>query len=185
MRPIAPLGIVPWDYNDIYDQLRLTADLVGKQAEAEDWIQAYEGKVRNVRRAVASYFGRTETIAAIRFVQGQLRVYGARNMGHELYRSLGLTPPDRIRSQLKNATFVWEAITAEQLPDYASADRLFLLTFTNDVEFVKQVEESSLWKNLPAVKNGRVYTIPEEIWFTYDPLSIDRQLDDAISLLSK
>jgi len=76
-------------------------------------------------------------------------------------------------------------ISLEKLPEYASADRLFVVKFDNDPDFLKQVENSSLWNNLPAVKNNKVYVVNDSLWFSLDVMSFDQQLDDAVKLLAK
>lgn len=91
------------------------------------------------------------------------------------------------RIALKRGVFVTcgLSISLEKLPEYASADRLFLVTFDNDPDFVKEVNESNLWKNLPAVKNGKVYAVDGDLWFSYDVMSFGAQLGDAVKLLGK
>ncbi|GAA3409251.1 ABC transporter substrate-binding protein [Paenibacillus hodogayensis] len=186
---IAPTVLVPWGDENVYERLRTIAKVIGKEKQADEWIAAHEAKAAEGRKKIAPLIGKDETVAIVvvgGYEKGQLRVYGGRNVGHALYNDLKLNPPPAIKAEMdKNATFTSIQISLEKLPDYAAADRIFLLTFNNDPDYVKQVADSQLWKNLPAVKNGRVYTIAEDLWFTYDPLSVDRQLDEAIALLGK
>lgn len=52
-------------------------------------------------------------------------------------------------------------------------------------DFLKQVEDSQLRANLPAVKNHNVYPVDADLWFSYDVMSFNAQLDDAVQILVK
>jgi len=186
---IAPTVVVQWADKDPFGHLREVADVLGKTDEAEQWIQAYEKKSEEARSKLAGHVADGETFGVVvigGYENRQLRVYGSGNVGYTLFETLGLSMTDRVKA-------AWEkgdngqglAISLEQLPELASADRLFLVTFHNDEDFVKEVEQSKLWANLPAVKNDKVYTVDDGLWFSYDVMSFAAQLDDAVRLLTR
>jgi len=45
------------------------------------------------------------------------------------------------------------------------------------------LQKLSVWTDLPAVKNNKVYKIPADKWFNYDPISIKVTLDEAVRIL--
>jgi ABC-type Fe3+-hydroxamate transport system substrate-binding protein len=49
---------------------------------------------------------------------------------------------------------------------------------------LQQITTDPLWKNYPAVKNGRVHVIDWNSWVVYAPYSINIQLDEALSMLT-
>ncbi|GAA3409252.1 AraC family transcriptional regulator [Paenibacillus hodogayensis] len=177
LRTIAPLAIVPWGYNDVYEQLRMTGEWLDKRAEAEAWIGSYEEQERQARRLLAAHIG-GETMAAFRFIHGQMRVYGARNIGHVLYRSLGWVPPERVRAHMKDPTFVWETISPERLLDY-DADRIVVVCDRHSRQLFGKLQAGPEWSGLTAVRRGKVHCATEG-WADYHPFALERQLADAV-----
>jgi ABC-type Fe3+-hydroxamate transport system, periplasmic component len=186
---IAPTIVVQWEGNDAFTHFKETAAVLGLSDKADAWIADYEKKAEEARAKLASSVKPGETFGVVAiggYEMKQLRVYGDSNVGFTLFDTLKFPMTDTVKTE-------WEKgnnenglnISLEKLSDFASADRLFLVTFDNDPDFAKQVNESSLWKNLPAVKNGKVYSVDPDLWFSYDVMSFSAQLDDAIKLLSQ
>ncbi|MNJ05462.1 hypothetical protein D3C73_1668020 [compost metagenome] len=50
-------------------------------------------------------------------------------------------------------------------------------------KYFDEMQSLSVWADLPAVKNNKVYKIPADKWFAYDPISINVTLDEAIRIL--
>lgn len=138
---------------------------------------------------MAGKFKKDETITIyMTYGKDVLRVYGARNVGHVIYRSLELNPPEYIRQKLAKDpkyNFVYDSISMEKLPEL-SGDRIIMLVYDEATKdgMLKEIEQSALWRNLPAVKNHKVYFIKADPWFTYSPLAIDQSLDEAVNMFS-
>ena len=190
---IAPTVVIPWMYGDVFTQLKEVANVLGKAKEADDWIAKLDDKATEGRAKIASQIGENEVISIfMTYEKDTLRLYGARNVGHVLYRSLQLTPPPYIQEQLANDSnyekFVYEDISMEKLPDYAG-NKIVMLTFGEETKeeggMFSQMEQSSLWNSLDAVKDGQVFYIGEDPWFTYAPIAIEKSLDKAIELFSE
>ena len=190
---IAPTVVIPWMYGDVFTQLKEVANVLGKAKEADDWIARLDDKATEGRAKIASQIGENEVISIfMTYEKDTLRLYGARNVGHVLYRSLQLTPPPYIQEQLANDSnyekFVYEDISMEKLQDYAG-NEIVMLTFGEETKeeggMFSQMEQSSLWNSLDAVKDGQVFYIGEDPWFTYAPIAIEKSLDKAIELFSE
>lgn len=190
---IAPTVVIPWMYGDVFTQLKEVANVLGKAKEADDWIAKLDDKATEGRAKIAGQIGEDEVVSIfMTYEKDTLRLYGARNVGHVLYRSLQLTPPPYIQEQLANdpnyEKFVYEDISMEKLPDYAG-NKIVMLTFGEETKeeggMFSQMEQSSLWKSLDAVKDNQVYYIGENPWFTYAPIAIEKSLDKAIELFSE
>jgi len=189
---IAPTVVVPWLFGDVYDQLREIARVLDKEKEADDWIAGLEAKAAEGRSALAGKIGQDEIVSIfMAYGKDSLRVYGARNIGHMIYRLLQLTPPPFIQQKLADdpgyESFVYENISMEKLPELAG-DRIVMLVYDQEAKdaggMFNQMEQSSLWKNLDAVKNNRVYDINPDPWFTYAPIAIEKSLDEAVKMFA-
>ena len=186
---IAPTVVVQWEGQDPFEHLRVVADVLDQSEAAEQWLQAYKAKSDEARAKLAGFVDPSETFGAVvigGFENRQLRVYGPGNVGYTLFETLGLPMTEQVRTEWeKGDNSLGLSISLEQLPEFASADRLFLVTFHNDEDFVSEVEQSRLWNNLPAVKNNKVYRVDDGIWFSYDVMSFEAQLDEAVQLLTR
>ncbi|WP_258296993.1 ABC transporter substrate-binding protein [Paenibacillus peoriae] len=189
LEKIAPTVVVSFGEGDVFEQLRNVAGVLGKDKEAEQWIASFNKKGEEGRKKLAGKFKKDETVTIyMAYDKNVLRVYGARNVGHVIYRSLELNPPEYIRQKLEKDpkfNFVYDSISMEKLPEL-SGDRIIMLVYDEATKdgMLKQIEQSALWRNLPAVKNHKVYFIKADPWFTYSPLAIDKSLDEAVTMLS-
>ncbi|MDN4083023.1 ABC transporter substrate-binding protein [Paenibacillus polymyxa] len=189
LEKIAPTVAVSFGDGDVFKQLRDVAAVLGKDKEADQWIASFDKKAEEGRKKMAGKFKKDETITIyMTYGKDVLRVYGARNVGHVIYRSLELNPPEYIRQKLARDpkyNFVYDSISMEKLPEL-SGDRIIMLVYDEATKdgMLKEIEQSALWRNLPAVKNHKVYFIKADPWFTYSPLAIDQSLDEAVNMFS-
>ncbi|MFB9277054.1 ABC transporter substrate-binding protein [Cohnella cellulosilytica] len=183
---IAPTAIVSFLELNVWDQLLRVGEALNREDEARAWIDEYNRKAKEAKDKLPSSSGESETVGVYRIYQKELRVYGARNGGYVLYDSLGLKPPAPITDLIgKDPNFVYESISLEKLPEFA-ADRMIVLV-TDDQEsktFLEEVQNSALWQNLAAVREGRLHFVDNNVWLNYSPLAIDYQLEQAADLLT-
>ncbi|MCK0471783.1 ABC transporter substrate-binding protein [Halalkalibacter sp. APA_J-10(15)] len=189
---IAPTVVVPWMYGDVFAQFKEIASILGKEQQAEQWIASLDNLAANVQEDVATKISEDETVSIfMTFGKDVLRIYGGRNIGHIIYRSLDLTPPTYIKDRLEQdptfEEFVFDQISMEMLPEYAG-DHIIMLVYDQEARdeggMFHQVEESTLWQNLEAVQNEQVYYIDPDPWFSYSPIAIEKSLEKASKLFS-
>ncbi|GGF61943.1 hypothetical protein GCM10010912_03860 [Paenibacillus albidus] len=74
----------------------------------------------------------------------------------------------------------------DKLAEYA-ADYIFVSVWEENggAEFARNVLASREWKELPAVRNGRIYPIDLELFKHNDPIAIEQQLMVQTELLTK
>ncbi|WP_135554825.1 helix-turn-helix domain-containing protein [Paenibacillus cymbidii] len=168
----------------IYEQFPRIAAFLNKEREAAVWIEQYEARRDQLRQQVKAAIGR-ERVAVIRIREGLLQMYGIQTIGYPLYRSLQVTPPERIAmTGWCNGTFHSSVITLEELPYYA-AEHLFVVLGTEaDKQLWLQIADTGIWRSFPAVLSGNVYPIEAKQWLPFDPLSIARQMEQAARLLT-
>ncbi|WP_112179391.1 MULTISPECIES: AraC family transcriptional regulator [Paraliobacillus] len=186
---IAPIIVIPWIRMDIFDHLKQIAQLVNKEKEAEEWIYSYEQKVKIARKKVETVIGGA-TVAICSITDNGFRMYGNRNMGHVYYRSLQLQPPEKLRKELEKypvgTGINWLPVAAENVMDY-EADYL-LITAKSKVHArnkLKQLQAYQSWQRHPAVKAKRIYYLNTYQWIVYAPYSVERQLEEAVSLFTE
>jgi AraC-like DNA-binding protein len=126
---IAPIVAIPWASKDVYTHLLDIAELVNRKAEAVRWLDGHERIAEQASREVSrTTGGRTAVICVVK--EGKLRIYSSRNIGHVLYRLLGLCPPELVMEQMKQhgpgVGHNWTAIEPHEMTRYP-ADYLFLV----------------------------------------------------------
>ena len=184
---IAPIIAIPWTSADVYSHLMSIANLVDREQQAKLWMDKHEYRADQLRKKVRSAVG-SGTVAICVCREHELRMYGARNFGHVLYRSLQLQPPARIQQQMEKhpagTQFNWVAITPDEVGHY-EADYLFVAVETEkDKRRVLEWQHSNpYWRGHPAVRHSRVYFLDWDKWLVYAPFVINQQLEEASRLL--
>jgi iron complex transport system substrate-binding protein len=134
--------------------------IVGKTAEAEAWLAQYKTAEENMWKQLKSAgMKEGETAAVFTYYPGdRLFIMAATGLSQVLYGENGFKATPAIQTILDEGKGFQE-VSMEVLKEYAG-DRIFLLTPV--AEEAKQSTEnllkSPIWKSLPAVKNGYVYT---------------------------
>ncbi|MBW7474104.1 ABC transporter substrate-binding protein [Paenibacillus oenotherae] len=143
------------------DRMTLLGDLLGKKEQAAEWIAKYNASTGEMWKELYEK-GLTpgETASVFTYYPGdRLFVMAATGLSQVLYHPDGLKPTPAIQKILDDKKG-FEQISMETLAEYAG-DRIFILKAV-DKEAQQSTDalfQSNIWKNLPAVKNNRVYTI--------------------------
>ncbi|KKO51191.1 ferrichrome-binding protein [Paenibacillus sp. DMB20] len=148
-------------FDSLENRMLLIGDLVGKKKEAEQWLAQYDASNQAMwEKLKETGMKPGETATVLTFYPGdRLFIMARTGLSQVLYQQNGFAPVDKIQELLDENTGFKE-ISMELLPEYAG-DHIFVLTPV-DEEPKKSTEEmmkSSVWRNLPAVKKGHVYTI--------------------------
>ncbi|MDZ7851643.1 MAG: iron-siderophore ABC transporter substrate-binding protein [Halomonas sp.] len=168
---IAPTLLLNEPADDWREFMTALSDGLGRRAEAEQAISAYDRRVANMRESLASR-GRRPTVLLLRVRQKDIRIYGGeRRAGLVMYRDLGLEPHALTPIDNKNIT-----ISMEIMPQI---DADVLLLMAEDEARMSSIEQSELWRRLPAVQAGRVHRVNMTWWNrSVGPISFGRVLDD-------
>ncbi|OMF37706.1 hypothetical protein BK133_03965 [Paenibacillus sp. FSL H8-0548] len=167
------------------DSVRIFGEILGREAEAEQWITAFDDKILAARQKVSSTIGADETFTIFNIWKNTLRVYGFVNMGgYALYEALQVTPAPKVDEVFRNSEEWYREISFEVISEFAG-DHIILTSYDPDgtSTVLKDLEASPIWNNLDAVKNGRVHTINYNYLYNDDPIAIENQIDilaDAI-----
>lgn len=146
------------------NNFKLYAEALGLKEEGDQQLAEFDARIEDFKNKAGDKLN--ETVAVVRFMGGKTRVYHTNTFSGIIFEQIGLA-----RNEMtKNAkdTFVDE-ITKERLPE-ADADRLFYFTYETGDGKADQTEQEwtndPLWKNLNAVKNGKVYKVDDAVWNT-------------------
>lgn len=186
---IAPVRSVPWNGLDVYGQMEEIARLTGRADEARRWRERHDALAARVRsRTEAAVGGASFTCLAA--MRRGLRIYGERNLGHALYRSLGYAPGGRIADELRQhppgTGFNWTAIAPDELRRYESdALLLFAGSPQEREELLELVARNPHWQRHPAIRSGRWALLDRGFWLPYAPSALLRQLEELEPLLPR
>jgi len=141
------------------ENLLLDGEALGKRAEAEGLLAAYEARLAAFRAAMGDRLAETE-VSVVRFLPDEVRIYQQANFSGVILADAGLPRP-----------------AAQAVDDFAviGASKELIALMDGDVIFVTvwgppgetplaNFRADPLWASLGAVAAGRVYEVPDEYW---------------------
>ncbi|WP_405115233.1 ABC transporter substrate-binding protein [Paenibacillus sp. FSL K6-1217] len=177
---IAPTVVVGLDGTfPTEERVRQIAELFGLTAQADTWFNNYKTKVASVKKQLNLTEGDTATSLLV--LGSELYIMGGKGLNETLYGQLGFKPAEGVQ-KLVDAGERFVTISDEVLPQYMGK-HMFLLTDSSSKTAARQsaLMDSGLWKAIPAVKEGRVYTLDSKYNFD-DPITLDRLLDEIAGI---
>ncbi|GLX70321.1 helix-turn-helix domain-containing protein [Paenibacillus glycanilyticus] len=186
LREYGPVCVIPDADDDWRPPLLFLANAIGRNNEAFTWMNRFEQRLAEARQLLAPLIKRQETVTLFKIVSDKLYAYGnSTSMGGLLlYKELGLTPSPGVREQLTEAGLPNKEVPADALASY-DADHIFLFDYRSIWYPDKPASlQSAAWQQLKAVRHGRVYTPNPDLYYGYDPLSLELQLEETLRLLT-
>ncbi|MCL6605510.1 MAG: iron-siderophore ABC transporter substrate-binding protein [Paenibacillus sp.] len=182
---IAPTVLLP-ERDDWRDELRDMGEALGRLDQAEQVIQDYERKTMEAKEKLHALIG-DETVIYMRITPKGSYVLGEQSSrGKIIHHELGLKP---VAAYPKNEGSVM--ISLEILPEYNPDHIILQVDSGNDAAQASTTYEemlmSSIWKNLSAVKNNRVYLVGDNEWFNFgfSPVANAYGIDEIINVFEK
>jgi iron complex transport system substrate-binding protein len=191
---IAPT--IVYDRGDWKTSIVAIAKAINREEEAQAIIQAYDAKLSETKAAIVAKIGSDRTVAFIRPSQKDVQLFfPAFAYTSVVYKELGLTLDPflaKLQEKEEEGEGAWgiEA-SLETLPDL-TADYLFVTvggSFDSEeeaqaaLEELTEVEQLTVWKEVPAVKQGHVYKMSSRHWMLNGPTADTMKLDDIIAAL--
>ncbi|MCY9657908.1 AraC family transcriptional regulator [Paenibacillus chondroitinus] len=186
VRKLGPVAVVDLEKMDWREQLRYIADVVGKQQEAEAWLHAFDSEIAEAGRKLAQWLNPQDTFVIMKVVSGKIYVYGdLRSMGGPMiYQGLQLRPPRIVQEQIINQRILNRLVPLEKLSEY-DADHVFLINYeSNWLEAAESFKRHPNWKKFTAVRKNQVYEVDRGIFYGFDPLSLELQIQEIVERLS-
>lgn len=182
LEKIAPTIVGPW-YGDALENLNLMGEITGRTEEAQKWQNNFEDHLGEVKASLEHVVKEGETAMVIQFYQKSMYTYPSSTFP-AIYDYLGLSVPSKDISDLQtDASQQSFQLSLEILPEY-NPDYIFI-TKLSDVEegFITETYNNSVWKQLSAVKNKKVYELGSRL-SAGDVLSLEWSLDEIQRLLT-
>ncbi|WP_051003935.1 AraC family transcriptional regulator [Gottschalkia acidurici] len=179
MEKIAPTVAIKYGEKDFREQLREFGKILGKEKEAGEWITNWDKKVLEYKPTIQEIM-KDKTVTILVGSSKGIYAYGENfgRGGEILYGEFQLKASKIIQEATMDKKEGYALLSLEKLPEYAG-DYIFV---AENLE--EEIRENDLWKSLPAVKNNRVFTIDDDIWYFNDPVSLDKQLELIVKNLT-
>ncbi|PTA42413.1 ABC transporter substrate-binding protein [Micromonospora sp. RP3T] len=149
---------VTWKENFLLDGRAL-----GKEQEAKDLLATYEKRAKDVGAKLGDPGARKVSI--VRFIPGNIRVYGPDSFSGIVVGDTGLGRPERQRLDGKEDKR-FDLVSAERVNE-VDGDVVFVTAYGEKAAAEQaKVTAGSLWQGLSAVKAGRAHVVSDETWMT-------------------
>ena len=173
LKEIAPTVTFTYGKVDYLTQHLEIGKLLNKEKEAQDWINDFEKRTKAAGEEIKAAIGEDATVSVIENFNKQLYVYG-NNWGRGteiLYQAMGLKMPEKVKEMALEPGYY--ALSLEVLPEFAGDYVIFSKSADTDNSF----QETDTYKNIPAVKNNRVFEAKWKEFYFNDPIALDYQLE--------
>lgn len=175
-----PLQTIEIDDYDWKQQWLWLAEQVGEVEQAEQWLHDWNTQVKQARKQLLHQIPSHQTVGIYKIVSEKIYVYGdQRSMGGPLiYQELGHQPPVIVQERIIDQHFICQQIEISELNLYA-ADHMIVIHYPVEGEtatLIEPVMESEVWSQLQAVQNKQVYMMDRNIFYGFDPCSLEAQL---------
>ncbi|MDP4095883.1 helix-turn-helix domain-containing protein [Paenibacillus sp. P96] len=181
-----PALLLPSECTSWRSELLCLAAAVAREQQAANWLAMFDRKASASRDRLAPLLSRGDTVLIVKIVSGKLYVYGNLTSmgGNVIYDALQLKPPAAVKRDIIDKGLLNIPVAPEALTNYA-ADHIFLFHYhSNWYAEMSSVLETDQWRQLEQACRKRIYTPDYNVFYGYDPLSMDLQLDKAVELLS-
>ncbi|MEV7004411.1 iron-siderophore ABC transporter substrate-binding protein [Streptomyces sp. NPDC093982] len=147
------------------ENLKVHAEALGLEKETAVKLKKYETQAKALGEAIRKKDGGTMPSASVvRFIAGPTRLYQSNSYSGVVLDDIGFQRP---RSQISDDPEVTMKDVSPEEIDQADADLIFVTAAdAEDKTQKKQVVSNPVWKDLPAVKDGKVFEVPDETWMS-------------------
>ncbi|MCY7856527.1 iron-hydroxamate ABC transporter substrate-binding protein [Bacillus sonorensis] len=183
MEKIAPTVALKYGKSSA-EQLRDFGKMTGTEDKAEKWLAEWDKKVAAAKSKVQKAVG-DKTVSVMQTNGKEIYVFGDKygRGGSIIYQDLGLKATKLTKEKAISQGPGYTSISLEKLPDFAG-DYMFIGPWQSGGDD-GGVFETSIWKNLDAVKHGHVYKIDPIGFYFSDPISLEGQLKFITDSLTK
>lgn len=172
IKEIAPTVTYTWGKLNIYEQHLALGKLLNKEAEAQKWVDDFKAKAEAAGKDIKAKIGENATVTVFEGYDKQLYIFGNNwARGTELiYQMMGLQMSEAVKTDALTPGYY--AISAEVLPKYAGDYMIFSKYEGADLSF----QQTAVYKDIPAVKEGRLLEMQGEGASFTDPITLEYQL---------
>ena len=178
-----PFVLSEEDSKDWRKALKTISKVVGKEDKATEVLADYDKKAEEAKTAIHDAIG-DETVAILWVIgDAYYLVEQDRHSGNVIYGDLGIKAPEFVAS-LPAAEPTWNPISLEKIAEL-DADHIILASKETETGF-KTLQDSNVWKGLPAVKNGNVHIMNDTSnWTITGLIANEKTIDETVEALTK
>lgn len=170
---IAPTVTYTWGKVDYLTQHIEIGKLLNKEKEARSWVDNFKKEAESAGEEIRGKIGEDATVSVMESYGKDLYVFGSNwARGTEiLYQAMKLKMPEKVKEVAESSGYF--TLSAEVIPEYAG-DYMILSKYSDaDTSF----QETETYKNIPAVKNNRVFEMNGQGASFSDPITLEKQLE--------
>lgn len=170
---IAPTVTYTWGKVDYLTQHIEIGKLLNKEKEAKNWVDNFKKEAESAGEEIRAKIGEDATVSVMESYGKDLYVFGSNwARGTEiLYQAMKLKMPEKVKEVAESSGYF--TLSAEVIPEYAG-DYVILSKYSDaDTSF----QETETYKNIPAVKNNRVFEMNGQGASFSDPVTLEKQLE--------
>lgn len=169
LKEIAPTVIYTWGKLDYLNQQLEIGKLLNKEKEAQAWADDFKQRAAATGKEIKAKFGDHVTVSVLETDSKSFYVFGNNwARGTEvLYQAMGLNMPEKVKADALGPGYY--PLSSEVLGQYAGDFLVLSRSTQGDNSFMK----SSVWNNIPAVKNKHVIEIDTEASTYSDPTTLE------------
>jgi iron complex transport system substrate-binding protein len=173
LKEIAPTVTYTWGKVDYLTQHLEIGKLLNKEKEARSWVDNFKKEAEAAGEEIRAKIGEEATVSVMESYGKDLYVFGSNwARGTEiLYQAMKLKMPEKVKEVAEESGYF--TLSAEVIPEYAG-DYMILSKYSDaDTSF----QETETYKNIPAVKNNRVFEMNGQGASFSDPITLEKQLE--------
>jgi iron complex transport system substrate-binding protein len=173
LQEIAPTVTFTYGKVDYLTQHLEIGKLLNKEKEAKKWIEDFKKRAQETGEEIQAKIGEDATVSVIENFDKQLYVFGDNwGRGTEiLYQEMKLKMPEKVKEMALEPGYF--ALSPEVLPEFAGD----YLIISKNPDTDNSFQETDTYKNIPAVKNNRVFAVNAKEFYFNDPLTLEYQLE--------
>lgn len=178
---IAPTVVIPDDTPDWKAQFNFVAEVLGKEAVAQQAWEQYYQRIKELKVALGNRY-RNCTISVASTAPGNNYTLVKNSFVGSILDEVGLQRPTAQNVVVPSGGIYH--ISEERL-DMLDGDFLFLL-YTHDygeMETYQRLKKKPIWKQLKAVHNNQVFLVDFWKWIWSDPSAANAVIDDLYKYL--
>jgi iron complex transport system substrate-binding protein len=173
LKEIAPTVTFTYGKLDYLTQHLEIGKLLNKEEESKKWVENFKAESKAAGEEIKAKIGEDATVSVVENFDKQLYVFGdSWARGTEiLYQEMELNMPEKVKEMALEPGYY--AISPEVLSDFAGDYVIFSKNADGDTSF----QETETYKNIPAVKNNRVFEVNAKEFYFNDPITLEYQLE--------
>jgi ABC-type Fe3+-citrate transport system substrate-binding protein len=138
---------------------------VGMPEQANERLAEYRQRIKKARETLATQ-AKAEPVAFLRFRRNTCVIYTQTTMfGPLLFDQLGLTPDPAMPMVMSSGG--WDVLSVERLSTL-TAEHIFMVIDADSETYLRDVGNTPIWREIPAVKHGHVYRVKSTTWLSGD-----------------